>query len=218
MDSQVAAFGSKTITLTAGQSIAIFTRGTAKVYQLGNYPNQPQTPSLVATVTGSNFTTGQQVVLGPYANGATLSIESQGGTVAYNVGTSPKVEFFLNQGNQGAVTAKTTTTTLTAAELLTLILTATHSAGATQTYTLPTGALLDAAQNWAVGDSFDWNLINLSTGAANTVTLAAATGHTIVGLAVIQSNDATTGALYGSSASFRTVKTAASTFVTYRLA
>jgi hypothetical protein len=218
MDSQVPAYGSKTVTLTAGQSIAIFARGTAKVYQIGSYTNQPQSPALIGTVSGSNFTTGSQTTFGPYANGATLVIESQAGVVSYNIGTAPKVEFFLNQGNQGAVSAKTTTTTLTVAELLSLIITATHSAGATQTYTLPTGTLLDAAQSWAVGDSFDWNLINLSTGASNTITLAAGTGHTIVGLAVVQSNDATTGALYGSSASFRTVKTAANTFVTYRLA
>lgn len=76
------------------------------------------------------------------------------------------------------------------------------------TATLPTGAVLDAY----FGDlpnnaSFDWSLINLgsSSGAA---TVTAATGHTIVGAAVVAI--ATTGV-------FRTRKVSDGVFVTYRI-
>lgn len=118
---------------------------------------------------------------------------------------------------QAAPAAKTVAVTLTAAELLTGIITGTHSAGATQAYTLPTGTLLDAAlPGMQVDEAFEWTLINLSTPAASTITLTAGTDHSIVGGAVVQSAHATTGALYGSSASWITRKTAANTFVTYR--
>ena len=118
---------------------------------------------------------------------------------------------------QGNPTAKTTTATLTAAELLTGILTGTHTAGATQTYTLPTGTLMDAACQLEADECFDWFLINLSAAAVDTLTIAAGADHTFVGNAVVQAAHATTGLLYGTAAHLRTRKTAANTFVTYRI-
>lgn len=115
------------------------------------------------------------------------------------------------------VSAKTTAATLTIAELITGILTGTHTAGATQAYTLPTGTLTDAALGMAVNDSFDWTLINLSAAAADTITVTAGSGHTVVGNMIVQSVHASTGLIYGSSGMFRTRKTAANTFVTYRI-
>ena len=120
---------------------------------------------------------------------------------------------------QGAPTAKTVANTLTIAELLTKIINATPTAtGATAAYTLPTGALIDAGVTMAVNDSFDWCIINNALAAADTITITAATGHTIVGNAVVQSLHASTGATMGYSAQFRTRKTAANTFVSYRIA
>ena len=119
---------------------------------------------------------------------------------------------------QGAPTAKTTAATLTIAELLTGIITGTHAAGATQAYTLPTGTLTDAGVQMAVGDAFDWVLINLSAAAVDTITLTAGADHTIVGNPIVQSAHSSTGGIYGNSAQFRTRKTAANTFVTYRIA
>lgn len=118
---------------------------------------------------------------------------------------------------QGAPSAKTVAVTLTAAELLSGIITATHTAGATAAYTLPTGALLDAAAGIGIGEAFDWVLINLSAAALDTVTVTEGATHTIVGVAIVQSSHATTGLLYGASAQFRSRKTAADTFVTYRI-
>ena len=118
---------------------------------------------------------------------------------------------------QPTPTAKTTATTLTIAELLTRIITGTHTAGATQNYILPTGTLCDAGIEMANNDSFEWTLINLSAAAIDTVTIVAGADHTVIGNMIVQSAHATTGALYGNSATFRTRKTATNTFVTYRI-
>jgi len=120
--------------------------------------------------------------------------------------------------SQGTPTAKTVAVTLTIAELLTKIITGTHTAGATQAYTLPTGTLCDAGATFATDTAFDWVLINLSAAAADTITVTAGADHTVVGNMIVQSVHATTGLLYGSSATFRTRRTAANTFVTYRIA
>lgn len=119
---------------------------------------------------------------------------------------------------QGAPTAETTAATLTIAELLTGIITGTHAVGGDQAYTLPTGTLTDAGVQMDAGDAFDWTLINLSAAAADTITVTAGVDHTVVGVMVVQSAHATTGGLYGNAGRFRTRKTAANTFVTYRIA
>jgi len=106
--------------------------------------------------------------------------------------------------NQGAPTAETDTATITIAELLTGIITGTPTANAT--YTLPTGTLTDAGVDLVAGGSIDWCVINLD--ATYTITVAAGTAHTVVGGMVVA---------VSSSAQFRTRKTAANTFVTYRL-
>jgi hypothetical protein len=157
--------------------------------------------------TGGN---GGNIVLTPGAAGSSV-----GGTagVAGNIRLVGTVA--VQQGN---VTAKTTDATLTIAELLTGILTGTHAAGATQTYTLPTGTLTDAALRFSANDAFDWVLINLSAAAVDTVTVAAGANHTVVGNMIVQSSHSTTGGIYGNSGQFRTRKTGANTYVTYRIA
>jgi hypothetical protein len=131
--------------------------------------------------------------------------------------------YLRNQGYdinaQPAPTVKTVANTLTIAELLTKIINATPTAtGATAAYTLPTGALIDAGLTMEVDDSFDWCLINNALAAADTITVTADTGHTIVGNPVVQSLHASTGATMGYSSLWRTRKTAADTYVTYRIA
>lgn len=123
---------------------------------------------------------------------------------------------------QSAPVAYTTNTaaTLLAADLLTGLVTVAHTTGGTATYTLPLGTLLDAAIHSQVGvdEAFEWVLINNSLAAVDTVTVAADTGHTIVGATLIPSGHVTTGGLDGTnSARFRTRRTAADTFVTYRV-
>jgi hypothetical protein len=111
--------------------------------------------------------------------------------------------------SQGTPTAKTADATLTIAELLTKIVTVTSASAVA--LTLPTGTLADAGVlggTMPVGYSFDWAVINLGS-SSGAVTMTAGTDHTYVGAAVVA---------ISTSARFRTRKTAANTFVTYRIA
>jgi hypothetical protein len=124
----------------------------------------------------------------------------------------------IANGVQVTPTAETVAVTLTAAELLTGLVTGTHTAGATAAYTLPTGTLLDAAGAFLVDEYFDWTLINLSAAAADTITVTAGADHTVVGTMICQSAHSSTGLVHGNALRLRTRKTAANTFVSYRLA
>jgi hypothetical protein len=208
--------GTVTVVVPASESIAVFTTGntSANVYELLNYPQFPSSWDLIGVVAN------QEAVFGPFTLETRIRIDANADSVLYAVGATPAVSMRQPDvvSNQPVPNAQTTTITLTIDNLLTKIITGTHSAGATQTYTLPTGTLTDAGVQFNVGDSFDWALINLSAAAINTITVAPGTGHTLVGGAVVQSANATTGELYGSSGMFRTKKTATNTYVTYRIA
>jgi len=106
---------------------------------------------------------------------------------------------------QPAPAAVNTTATLTTSAVLGYIVTSNPASGIT--LTLPTGTLLDAAiPSIAADQSVEWCIIN--TNASNTVTVAAGTGHTVIGNMVVA---------LSTSAQFRSRKTAANTFVTYRV-
>jgi hypothetical protein len=114
--------------------------------------------------------------------------------------------FFIAQPTPSAINASAT---LTIAQLLTGIIT-TNSATAVG-FTLPTGTLTDAGVLnglLLVNQSFQWNIINTGS-ASGAVTVSGGTGHTLVGSGVLAIT---------TSATFRTVKTATNTFVTYRIA
>lgn len=77
---------------------------------------------------------------------------------------------------------------------------------AASTLNLPTGSSIEGGFNGLYNDiSFDWSAINT---AGFAVTISGATGHTITGAASISAN---------TSAQYRTRRTAANTYVTYRL-
>jgi hypothetical protein len=214
------------VSVPASQKIAVQTRGSAKIEKLVGAPNNPGGWAAVGSVSNT------QTVFGTFSTAVavTVRIESTSGdAVLYEVAVAPEVDTialgdFYARGQayfaQGAPTALTATATLTIAQLMTLLLTDTHATGATATYTLPTGALTDAGVDMSIGDSFDWTFINLSAAAADTVTIAAAaSGHTVVGIMTIPSAHSTTGVVAGGNAAqFRTRKTAADTFITYRIA
>lgn len=94
-----------------------------------------------------------------------------------------------------------------AASMIAGLLTATP--GGAIDYTLPTGTQMDTACASRVGvdESFDFNIINI--GGGGIITFVAAAAFTIVGTATVAAN---------TSASFRVRKTAANTFVLYRIA
>ena len=124
-------------------------------------------------------------------------------------------------GRQGAPAAKTTSATLTGAEMLAGILTGNQGAGAGAAYTLPLGADMEKAfrlvkGELAVDDSFDLHVINLSVTAAEDITMTTNTGWTLVGsMLVIEQAAGNPG---GSNGHFRARRTAADTYTLYRIA
>lgn len=214
MSQVIYSYGSAEVTISAADSIAVYAPGSAEVYLRVGYPNAPATWSLIGTVTGG------QTVFGAYASGAVVRIDNiSEASVSYATGTAPVVAINATEKNaQGAPTAMTTAASITPAGLLSRIITGTHTAGATVAYTLPTGAVLDAGTDIDVGQAVDWVLINLSLAALDTVTVTASDSHTIVGNPIVQSGHVTTGGITGNSSQWRTRKTAAGVFVSYRIA
>jgi hypothetical protein len=105
---------------------------------------------------------------------------------------------------QNAPAAVNTTATLTVANLQTRIITSTTAAAVTGT--LPTGTLMDGWYSTLPNMAVDWTVIN--TGATNAFTVAAGTGHTVVGNMTVAAS---------STSLFRSRRTAANTWVTYRV-
>ena len=192
------------ITIPANESIAVSCQGTAQVSRKLGFPNYPDQVSLIGTVING------QTVFGSYASGATIIVEAVGGVTAfYEVGTSPSVQQGrLISGVQAAPVdiADGGSMAYTTGSILNGLVTATPTTG--RNIQLPTGAAMDLASTFNVNDFFDWSVITLAAFALTTT--AGASGHTIVGAAA-------TAATSGSAARFRTRKTAADTFVTYRI-
>lgn len=186
------------VTIPATESIAIFTQGAANVYRKLGYPNFPETLDLLGVVDN------EQTVFGAYASGATIVIEAGAAPVQYSVGVGPVTDAVLQAKIQGTPGVLNATGTLTAAMIAAGIVTSTTAAAVAAT--VDTGTVMDAALDMAIGDSFDWSAI--ATG-ANAFTVTAAADHTLVGSGVVAT---------ATSGRFRTRKTAANTFVTYRLA
>lgn len=195
----VAPLGQVTVVLAAGESIAVFSKGVANVSQVLGYPNHPQTVSQIGTVTNG------ETVFGSYASGATIIIDAGPQGALYESGTAPVVTNARDWQLQNNPVALDATGALTSAAILGGLVTSTTAAAVTGT--LPTGAVLDAADTaLAIGDSFDWSVI--ATGANAFTVAAAASGHTVVGTMAVAT---------ATSGRFRTRKTAAATYVTYRL-
>lgn len=184
------------LAIPATESIAVYTAGTAQVSQIVGYPNVPNTSNDLGAVTNG------QTVFGAYASGATIVIEAGASPVYFEIGVAPSVPQ-ASFGTQGDPVAVNVTGAVSAAAMLGGIVTSTTAAAVAGT--VPTGTVMDAASEFAINDSFDWSVI--ATG-ANAFTVTADTGHTVVGTAAVAT--ATSGV-------FRTRKTAANTFVTYRI-
>jgi hypothetical protein len=197
MSEIIYANGEATVTVPALDSIAVYTKGTARVYREVGYPNVPATKDLIGTVTNT------QTVFGAYASGATIIIEAGAADVEYVSGVGPVTDTYLGMVVQGTPGVLNATGALTAAMMVARIVTSTAAAAVAAT--VPTGTVLDAATSLEIDDSFDWTVI--VTG-ANAFTVTAATAHTLVGSGVVAAN---------TSCLFRSRKTAANTFVTYRL-
>jgi hypothetical protein len=184
--------GTASVTVPASGKIATNGAQQYQVIQLVGYPNEPSQPLVLFSGTG-RYTSSA------FTSGASISVQAGASTVDYNVGASAAIVPQTYQTTPGTLNA---TGTLTAALILGGIVTSTSAAAVAAT--LDTGTVMDAAVTMAVDDSFVWSLINTGP---NTVTVTASTGHTIVGTATVATVV---------SGRFRTRKTAANTFVTYR--
>jgi|SanBayMetagenome_1026888.scaffolds.fasta_scaffold05079_6 hypothetical protein len=134
-----------------------------------------------------------------------MALPNGGG--GYQVGTGNRNEPVM--GAMAVPQTATATATLSAAQVVNQMLVANPSATAA-IYTLPTGALIDAAvPNATVGSTFDLSIVNIGT-SSGTVTLATATGITDGGNAFV-------ALPITSSGIFRFRKTGDGTFTVYRV-
>lgn len=155
--------------------------------------------------------------------GAAASTNGNGGSVVLAGGAKAGsgvagmlIERSVRLVAQGAQTAKSTSATLTTAEVLAGIITVNQAAGATSSLTLPLATAMDTAMpDAAADDAFDFSLINTSTVAAEDADILTNTGWTLVGSMAVQSNDAITSK---SAGRFRARKTGAGAWTLYRLA
>lgn len=140
------------------------------------------------------------------ASGGKITIESGG--LIENAGVYAIV--------QGAPTAKTTSATLTAAEILTGIITVAQGGGAASALQLPLATAMDTAlPAFGANSSFDFSVINISTVDAEDASLTTNTGWTLVGNMDIPAYSAA-GSL-NSSGRFRARRTAAGAWTLYRI-
>jgi len=206
--------GTSSSTANAGGAASV-TGGTPGATGVGG------AASLVAAAGGSTSGRGGQANV---TAGAGTAGNANGGdaviTGGAKHGTGKDGSIYLRATNvfqkQGAPTAKTTTSAITAAELITGIITTTGATGPS-VHQLPTGTLLAAElPGIAVGDSFDFHIINTGTGASDDATITVNTDVTIVGNPTVGSLTDTT--IISGSGTFRARYTAANTFVVYRLA
>ena len=190
--------GTAVVAVPANEKIAVQAYSPASVFQEVGYPNFPESQDLLTVVENTTY------VSAAFTNATNVTIQAGASGATYAVGTDPVVSDdgkFQLQGTPGVLNA---TGALTAAMILSGIVTSTTAAAVAGT--LPTGAVLDAASEFEIGDSFDWSVI--ATGANAFTVTAAATGHTVVGTGAVAT--VTSGA-------WRTRKTADETFVSYRI-
>lgn len=112
-------------------------------------------------------------------------------------------------GVQVAPATATVTATLTTAQLATRYILASPGSSAAA-YTLPTGALMDAAfGNMKVNSSFDITVVNVDGSGSGAITMTAGTGWTVNAGGT---NSNVLAATTGLSRSYRIYKTAAATY------
>lgn len=171
-----------------------------------------------ASGAGATGNGGQAAVTG----GAASSTNGNGGSVVLTGGAKTGtgvagmiISRSVMMVNQGAPAAKTVSATLTAAEVLTGIITVNQGAGAASALQLPLATGMDTAMpDSAAGDAFDFSLINISTVAAEDASITTNTGWTLVGNMDVASNAAATDK---SAGQFRAHKTGAGAWTLYRL-
>lgn len=194
----VFAQGTVTVAVPAGEKIAVQAYSPASVFQEVGFPQFPEANDLLTVVNNTTY------VSSAFTNATNVIIQAGASGAAYAVGVSPVISDSGKFQPQGAPGVLNATGTLTAAMILSGIVTSTSAAATVAT--LDVGAVVDAASEFAIGDSFDWSVIN--TGPSTFTVTSPDSSHTILGVGAV---------LTLISAVWRTRKTAADTFVSYRL-
>ena len=193
--------GTATVSVPAGEKIVVQSYSPTSVFQEVGYPNFPETNDLLSVVENTTYTSAA------FTNATTVIIQAGASGANYAVGVAPVISDDGNWQLQGAPAdiADGGSMIATAANVLTGIVTSTLTQA--RNLQLPTGANLDLATEWAIGESFDCTFMTLG---AFALTITVNTGVTIVG-------NPTSAATAGSAVRFRLRKTAADTFIAYRL-
>lgn len=199
MSNYLLPFHGVTFTVNASDKIATWSKGSYSIVKTVGYPNLPATQASVFAGSGNNVTSA-------FSAATLVTIQAGDSGLWYETGTGPVIVERANlQTYQAAPGTLNATGTLTAALLLGGIVTS--STAAAVVATLDTGAAMDIAIDTDADEGFFWSAIN--TGGANAFTVTASTGHTIVGAGAVANS---------TSGRFLTRRTAADTWVTYRLA
>lgn len=198
MSNKLHSNGSALFTLDSGDKLAVYSVDPVKVYTRSADSHKFLPWALLATTT-----IGTEYLSAAVTEDKEVKLESGSTSAYYSTGTDPVIsERRGGPRGQGAPGVLDATGALTAAMIRTGIVT---SAAATVAGTIPTGTVMDAAFDMEIGDALDWTVIKVG---ANAFTVTAATGHTLVGSGVVAT---------ATSITFRSRKTAANTFVTYRI-
>jgi hypothetical protein len=154
---------------------------------------------------------------------ASLTVNAKGtGTIGIGTVSTGVVTITPNLFNRGrllraqaAPAAKTVTAGISAAELIAGLITTTGVTGPS-IHQLPTGTEIDGVlPGIATGDSFDFTIINTGVGAADDATVTVNTDVTIIGNPTVGAlTDAT---IISGSGTFRARRSAANTYVVYRI-
>lgn len=199
----VPAFGSVDVVVPASGIITAFSRGAFQINQSVTNVNVPSTFTLLtnqAAGAAAPFTSSA------FASGATVRIEASGGKeVSYDVGLAPATKLGRAITHQGVVVTAVNVgpATLTLPQMTGGVITSTTAAAVV--LNLPAATVIDAASSWQIGEGLLWHVI--ATG-ANPATVTAAASHTVVGTGAVATL---------TSGNFLTVKTAAATYITYRV-
>ena len=190
-------FYGTTLTVAASDKITLYSDGVYTVSQAVGYPTTPIRQDVLFANSGAYTSSA-------FTNATDVTIQAGNAELLYMTGTGPVIvergQPFI-QGTPGTLNA---TGALTAALILGGIVTSSTAAGVTAT--LDTGTVMDAVIDLAIDDCFLWTAIN--TGPNTFTVTAAASGHTVVGAGAVTT---------GTSGRFLTRRTAAATWVSYRM-
>jgi hypothetical protein len=196
MAKKIVPYGRVEIEAAASDIISVYSLDSVKVYTKG--AQESYWGLLYTTLPGIEYSSSA------LSAAKSVRLEASGAEAFYEYGTAAKILDRRGLRGQPAPTALNATGALTAAAMLSGIVTSTTAAAVAGT--VPTATVMLAAdEGMAVGESFEWSVIN--TG-ANAFTVTAATGHTLVGAGAVAA---------GTSGIFRTRKNTAAAFITYRV-